>query len=273
MISLVECRRVLLDGPTFQNSPAWNIHPLLCEDVVIRNITVLNPWYSQNGDGLDLDSCRRVIVHNCRFDVGDDAICIKSGKDEDGPQARAADRGRRRSRTASSITATAASPSAARCRAASATSSSTLHVPGHRRRPALQDHARPRRRGREDLHPRRPDDGHPHRRHRLQHVLRRRGADRGSRQAGGVAPGDAGRRGHAAVPRHRAVAHPLPRRRPRGDARGPARDADPRHRARGRAHDGAQGPGDGRRRRTSRCAAWRSRRAPGRRWRCATAGT
>ena len=84
MISLVECRRVLLDGPTFQNSPAWNIHPLLCEDMVIRNITVLNPWYSQNGDGLDLDSCRRVIVHNCKFDVGDDAICIKSGKDEAG---------------------------------------------------------------------------------------------------------------------------------------------------------------------------------------------
>jgi polygalacturonase len=84
MISLVACRRVLLDGPTFQNSPAWNIHPLLCEDLVIRNITVLNPWYSQNGDGLDLDSCRRVAVYNCRFDVGDDAICIKSGKDEYG---------------------------------------------------------------------------------------------------------------------------------------------------------------------------------------------
>jgi len=84
MISLVECRRVLLDGPTFQNSPAWNIHPLLCEDMVIRNITVLNPWYSQNGDGLDIESCRRVVVHNCKFDVGDDAICIKSGKDEAG---------------------------------------------------------------------------------------------------------------------------------------------------------------------------------------------
>jgi polygalacturonase len=84
MVSLVGCRRVLLDGPTFQNSPAWNIHPLLSEDLVIRNITVLNPWYSQNGDGLDLDSCRRAVVYNCRFDVGDDAICIKSGKDEYG---------------------------------------------------------------------------------------------------------------------------------------------------------------------------------------------
>ena len=84
LVSLVECRRVLLDGPTFQNSPAWNIHPLMCADMVIRNVTVLNPWYSQNGDGLDLDSCRRVAVYNCRFDVGDDAICLKSGRDEYG---------------------------------------------------------------------------------------------------------------------------------------------------------------------------------------------
>lgn len=84
MISLIECRKVLLDGPTFQNSPAWNIHPLMCEDLVMRNVTVLNPWYSQNGDGLDLESCRRAAVYNCRFDVGDDAICIKSGKDEGG---------------------------------------------------------------------------------------------------------------------------------------------------------------------------------------------
>jgi polygalacturonase len=82
MIELVECKRILLDGPTFQNSPSWNIHPLLCEDVIIRNITVLNPWYSQNGDGLDIDACRRVLLYRSHFDVGDDAICLKSGKDE-----------------------------------------------------------------------------------------------------------------------------------------------------------------------------------------------
>lgn len=84
LVGLVQCKNVLLDGPTFQNSPAWNIHPLLCEDVIIRNINIRNPWWSQNGDGMDLESCRNVIVHNCRFDVGDDAICMKSGKNEYG---------------------------------------------------------------------------------------------------------------------------------------------------------------------------------------------
>lgn len=84
MVSIVNSKRVLLDGPTFQNSPAWNIHPLMCEDVIIRNINVRNPWYSQNGDGLDLESCKNALVYNNTFDVGDDAICFKSGKDKDG---------------------------------------------------------------------------------------------------------------------------------------------------------------------------------------------
>lgn len=84
MVSIRESKRVLLDGPTFQNSPAWNIHPLLSQDVIIRNLNVRNPWYSQNGDGLDLESCKNALIYNNTFDVGDDAICIKSGKDKDG---------------------------------------------------------------------------------------------------------------------------------------------------------------------------------------------
>jgi polygalacturonase len=84
MVSLVQCKNVLLDGPVFQNSPAWCIHPLMCENITIRNIDVRNPWYSQNGDGLDIESCKNSLVYNCTFDVGDDAICIKSGKDIEG---------------------------------------------------------------------------------------------------------------------------------------------------------------------------------------------
>ncbi len=84
MISLTECKNVLLQGVLFENSPAWNIHPLMCENVIIDNITVRNPSYSQNGDGLDIESSRNVLVINSYFDVGDDAICIKSGKDADG---------------------------------------------------------------------------------------------------------------------------------------------------------------------------------------------
>ena len=84
MISFIECKNVFLEGVLFENSPSWNIHPLMCENVIIDNIFVRNPSYSQNGDGVDLESCVNSIIVNSSFDVGDDAICIKSGKDEEG---------------------------------------------------------------------------------------------------------------------------------------------------------------------------------------------
>ncbi len=84
MVSLIDCENILLQGVVFQNSPAWNIHPLLCRNLTVDGVTVRNPSYAQNGDGIDIESCRNVIVRDSRFDVGDDGICIKSGKDEDG---------------------------------------------------------------------------------------------------------------------------------------------------------------------------------------------
>ncbi|PRY54247.1 polygalacturonase [Arcticibacter pallidicorallinus] len=84
LLVLTKTKNILLEGVTFQNSPAWNVHPIMCENIIINNIVVRNPWYGQNGDGLDLESCKNVVVENSVFDVGDDAICIKSGRDEEG---------------------------------------------------------------------------------------------------------------------------------------------------------------------------------------------
>lgn len=78
------CKKVLLEGVTFQNSPAWCLHPLMCEDLTVRNVYAKNPWYAQNGDGIDVESCKNVLLENSTFDVGDDGICIKSGRDEAG---------------------------------------------------------------------------------------------------------------------------------------------------------------------------------------------
>ncbi|MBF0576998.1 glycoside hydrolase family 28 protein [Dysgonomonas sp. GY617] len=84
MISFQQCKNVYLQGVIFQNSPAWNIHPFMCENIILDGVQVRNPSYAQNGDGLDLESCKNAIIVNSTFDVGDDGICIKSGKDEDG---------------------------------------------------------------------------------------------------------------------------------------------------------------------------------------------
>jgi polygalacturonase len=84
MLSLIQCKNILLDGPTFQNSPSWCLHPLLCQHLTIRHVNIRNPWYAQNGDGIDIESCNIGSVDHCTFDAGDDAICIKSGRNEEG---------------------------------------------------------------------------------------------------------------------------------------------------------------------------------------------
>lgn len=84
LLVLTKCKNILIDGPTFQNSPAWCLHPLMSENLIVRNISVKNPWYAQNGDGIDAESCKNVLIENSVFDVGDDALCMKSGRDEAG---------------------------------------------------------------------------------------------------------------------------------------------------------------------------------------------
>ena len=84
MVNIVGSKNVWLNGVIFQNSPAWNVHPLMCENVLIEEVEIRNPSFAQNGDGLDLESCKNALIVNSRFDVGDDGICIKSGKDADG---------------------------------------------------------------------------------------------------------------------------------------------------------------------------------------------
>lgn len=84
LLVLTNCKKILLEGVTFQNSPAWCLHPLMCENLTVKNVYAKNPWYAQNGDGIDVESCKNVLIENSTFDVGDDGICIKSGRDEAG---------------------------------------------------------------------------------------------------------------------------------------------------------------------------------------------
>ncbi len=81
-VQLINCNDVLLEGFTVKDSPQWTLHPVYCEDVVIRNVTVLTD--GPNTDGLNPDSCRNVLVEGCVFETGDDCVAINSGINEDG---------------------------------------------------------------------------------------------------------------------------------------------------------------------------------------------
>lgn len=82
MIEFYRCRNVWVQGVTVLRSPMWEIHPVLCTNVLVEDVHV--DTYGPNNDGFDPESCTDVVVRRSRFDVGDDAIAIKSGREEDG---------------------------------------------------------------------------------------------------------------------------------------------------------------------------------------------
>ena len=81
-IEMNNCQRILIEGIRLENSPFWCIHPLYCEDVTVRGVTIDSHF--PNNDGCDPESSRRVLIEDCTFRTGDDAVAIKSGRDADG---------------------------------------------------------------------------------------------------------------------------------------------------------------------------------------------
>jgi len=81
-IQAYHCRNVLIEGVTIRNSPMWEINPVLCTNVTVRDVTIDSR--GPNNDGCDPESSRDVLIERCRFNTGDDCIAIKSGRNADG---------------------------------------------------------------------------------------------------------------------------------------------------------------------------------------------
>jgi polygalacturonase len=75
------CRHVLIEDVSIENSPFWVLHPLLCRDVVIRRVKIQANGH--NNDGVDPEMSENVLIEDCVFDQGDDAVSVKSGRDRD----------------------------------------------------------------------------------------------------------------------------------------------------------------------------------------------
>ncbi|HLP25596.1 MAG TPA: glycoside hydrolase family 28 protein [Acidobacteriota bacterium] len=81
-VVFVNCRNVLWEGFTIGGGANWMLHPVYCENLIIRRVHVLSD--GPNNDGIDPDSCRNVLIEHCVFDTGDDCVVLKSGYNEDG---------------------------------------------------------------------------------------------------------------------------------------------------------------------------------------------
>ena len=81
LIQFNRCTNVRLDGFSIRESPFWTIHLYLCSDVWARGLDVYA--HGHNNDGIDIEMTRHVVVEDCRFDQGDDAVVIKAGRNQD----------------------------------------------------------------------------------------------------------------------------------------------------------------------------------------------
>lgn len=83
LINLYKCKNILIQDLNLIRPAFWTIHPLLCENVTVKGVTITTEG-APNGDGCDPESCKNVLIEGCFFNTGDDCIAIKSGRNNDG---------------------------------------------------------------------------------------------------------------------------------------------------------------------------------------------
>ncbi|MBD0725841.1 polygalacturonase [Flavobacterium sp. L1I52] len=72
---------ILMKDVFIENSPFWTIHPYLSKNVTLQNLKVYA--HGHNNDGVDPEMSQNVLIEDCIFDQGDDAIAVKSGRNQD----------------------------------------------------------------------------------------------------------------------------------------------------------------------------------------------
>lgn len=81
LIHFNRCENIQLDGFKIRQSPFWTIHLFMCKDVWAHHLDVYA--HGHNNDGIDVEMTQHVIIEDCKFDQGDDAVVLKSGRNQD----------------------------------------------------------------------------------------------------------------------------------------------------------------------------------------------
>jgi polygalacturonase len=82
LIEPIDCTNISFDGFSTDYHLMWSIHLTYCDNVSIKNLTIRST--GGNGDGIDVDSCKHVVIDNCDIATGDDCISLKSGRGMEG---------------------------------------------------------------------------------------------------------------------------------------------------------------------------------------------
>lgn len=79
LLEFTSCKNIQVEDCFTQQNDMWSIHPTYCENITFKNVTV-----NGGADGIDVDSCRHVVIDGCTFATADDCISLKSGRGAEG---------------------------------------------------------------------------------------------------------------------------------------------------------------------------------------------
>jgi polygalacturonase len=79
LLEFTNCRNVNVENCSTSQAGMWSIHPVYCETIMFKNLTI-----QSGADGIDVDSCKHVVIDGCSFETTDDCISLKSGRGEEG---------------------------------------------------------------------------------------------------------------------------------------------------------------------------------------------
>ena len=75
-LEFIDCEGVTVEDLTLHNSTSWQVVPIHCNDVKIKNIKVISDQASD--DGTDIVRSKNVVIENCFYRTKDDCIAIKA---------------------------------------------------------------------------------------------------------------------------------------------------------------------------------------------------
>ena len=83
MVWFVESRNITIRDIELADAPYWSCFIYGCEGVAVDNASIhtRRKPHTYNGDGLDIDSSRRVRVTGCRIFTADDSITLRANGD------------------------------------------------------------------------------------------------------------------------------------------------------------------------------------------------
>jgi sugar lactone lactonase YvrE len=82
LVHFTSCNKIGIVDLTLQNQAEWCVDFQICNDVVAENLTIRAGHNAPSSDGIDPDSCQRVLITGCSIEVDDDCISIKAARRE-----------------------------------------------------------------------------------------------------------------------------------------------------------------------------------------------